>query len=250
MIDFHAHLDLYPDPHAVVRRCEELGIYVLSVTTTASAWEGTAALAHGRPRIRTALGMHPQLARERRHELPLFKTLVEKTNYVGEVGLDGTPECRPFWPDQMDVFTEVLNTCSRIGGRVLSIHSRRAAKDVLDVLSQFPDAGVPIFHWFSGTQRELDRAIASGCWFSVGPAMLASAKSRAQIATMPRERVLTECDGPFARRKEMPLYPWDVMDAHENLAELWGVSSSRVAEVLLDNLKRLGNSMHKAVDAE
>lgn len=54
------------------------------------------------------------------------------------------------------------------GGRILSIHSRRAASEVLDRLAAVPDAGTPILHWFSGTQRQLDRAIDLGCWFSVG----------------------------------------------------------------------------------
>ena len=243
MIDFHAHLDLYPDPCSVVHQCEKLGIYVLSVTTTASAWEGTAALSHSSPRIRTALGMHPQLAHERKHELPLFRKLIEQTNYVGEVGLDGSRECKLFWDDQMDVFTEVLNTCCGVGGRILSIHSRRAARDVLDLLRSFPAAGIPILHWFSGTQKELDDAIAMGCWFSVGPAMLASAKSRAQIATMPKERVLTECDGPFARQRDKPLHPWDVADAHEVLAEIWEVMPLEVDRLLHHNLKTLGGSL-------
>lgn len=245
MIDFHAHLDLYPDPHSVVRRCEKLGVYVLSVTTTASAWEGTAALAHGLPRIRTALGMHPQLARERKHEIPLFKVLVEKTDYVGEVGLDGSPECKLFWSDQMDVFTEVLSACSMVGGKVLSIHSRRATRDVLGVLSQFPKAGVPILHWFTGTQKELDEAIGLGCWFSVGPSMLTSAKSRAQVARMPRERVLTECDGPFARLKEEPLHPWDVTKAYGDLATIWEIPVEHVDVFLRDNLKSLGGSLQR-----
>ncbi|MCY4543279.1 MAG: hypothetical protein OXB95_12955 [Rhodobacteraceae bacterium] len=33
MIDFHCHLNLYPDPAEVAERCEKEGIYVLSVTT-------------------------------------------------------------------------------------------------------------------------------------------------------------------------------------------------------------------------
>ena len=64
MIDFHAHLDLYPSPHATARECIARNLYVLSVTTTPSAWAGTAALTKGAPRIRTALGLHPQIARE------------------------------------------------------------------------------------------------------------------------------------------------------------------------------------------
>ena len=76
MIDFHCHLDLYPDPVAVVEQCSKDGTYVLSVTTTPSAWLGTKRLALHAPRIRTALGLHPQIAHERIRELSLFDTLI------------------------------------------------------------------------------------------------------------------------------------------------------------------------------
>src|ERR1700741_2594809 len=88
VIDFHCHLDLYPDPHAVRDECARRGLYVLSVTTTPSAWNGTFALSRDAPRIRTALGLHPQLAYERHSELDLFESLIAETRYVGEIGLD------------------------------------------------------------------------------------------------------------------------------------------------------------------
>ncbi len=134
MIDFHCHLDLYPDPHAVAQDCAARGLYVLSVTTTPSAWKGTSALAAGAPRIRTGLGLHPQLAHERKRELELFERLLPETRYVGEIGLDGAPEYKPYWSDQMAVFKRILDACRNAGGRILSIHSRRAASAVLDVL--------------------------------------------------------------------------------------------------------------------
>ncbi|MBY0432060.1 MAG: TatD family hydrolase, partial [Rhodospirillales bacterium] len=71
-VDFHCHLDLYPDPAAAVRACQESGAYVLSVTTTPKAWRGTVALAKECSRIRTSLGLHPQIAHERIRELALF----------------------------------------------------------------------------------------------------------------------------------------------------------------------------------
>jgi TatD DNase family protein len=243
MMDFHAHLDLYPDPGSVVQRCTELGIYVLSVTTTPTAWERTSALASGSPRIRTALGLHPQLARQRKHELTLFRELVDKTPYIGEVGLDGGPDSKPFWNDQLDVFHEVLELCSRSGGKILSIHSRRAASEVLKCLRHYPSAGIPILHWFSGSHKELKDAIELGCWFSVGPAMLSSAKSREQIATMPVDRVLTESDGPFAQQEGLPLYPWDINRAIDGFASIWSKSTSEVKAELHENLKRLGRSV-------
>src|ERR1035441_1290583 len=91
VIDFHCHLDLYPNPLAIRDECDRRGMYVLSVTTTPSAWKGTSALAAPTKRIRTALGLHPQLAHERMSELALFDSYLPETRYVGEIGLDGAP---------------------------------------------------------------------------------------------------------------------------------------------------------------
>jgi TatD DNase family protein len=238
-IDLHCHLDLYPDPAAAVRRCRELGAYVLSVTTTPKAWRGTLALAHGNARIRTSLGLHPQIVHERMAELPLFESLLPETRYVGEVGLDGSPEWRAHWREQARAFDQVLRWTGAAGGRVITIHSRRAANDVLDALARRPDAGIPILHWFSGSKAELERAVAMGCWFSVGPAMLLSNRGRALAAAMPPDRVLTETDGPFAAVRKRPLDPAEVNHALSGLAALWNVSEDEAGDTMLASFRRL-----------
>jgi TatD DNase family protein len=242
VIDFHCHLDLYPDPGHIARESAKRGVYVLSVTTTPSAWSGTVALAGQSPRIRTALGLHPQLAHQRKSELALFERLLTETRYVGEVGLDGAPEFRPHWADQIMVFGRVLELCEKAGGRTLSIHSRRATSPVLDQLAVKRGAGTPILHWFSGTAGELDRAMALGCWFSVGPAMLATAKGRALTAKMPRERLLTETDGPFAQIDGQSALPWDAAQAVPALAEIWSEPSADVEQQLIRNLRQLAKT--------
>ncbi len=242
MIDFHAHLDLYPSPHATARECIARNLYVLSVTTTPSAWAGTATLTEGAPRIQTALGLHPQIAHERKGELGLFEELLPQVRYVGEIGLDGGQEYRRHWPDQRQVFARILELCEAAGGRIMTLHSRRAAKEVLDGLSAYPGAGTPILHWFSGTQRELNGAVDLGCWFSVGPAMLRGVKGRQLVLGMPRDRVLTESDGPFAQIDGRAALPWDVARATESLAELWSEPIAVVDRQLSENLKRLSLS--------
>jgi TatD DNase family protein len=241
MIDFHCHLDLYPNPQSVVRECIDRGIYVLSVTTTPSAWPGTKALALDAPRIRTALGLHPQIVKERKGELAIFKKLLPDVRYVGETGLDGGPEYRDSWNDQVVVFTSILELCEKAGGRILTIHSRRAAKPVLDALERYPGAGTAILHWFSGTQPELLRASDMGCWFSVGPAMLSGEKGRALAARMPRERVLTETDGPFAQLDGRPAMPWDAGRAVATLADVWQMPIDGVMAQLSDNLRTIAS---------
>lgn len=239
MIDFHCHLDLYPKPSEIIQGCIERKIYVLSVTTTPSAWEVTANLSSRAKRINTALGLHPQLAHQRKSELKLFEKLLPAVKYVGEIGLDGLPEFEQHRSSQVEVFEEILQACQNIGGRVLSIHSRRAASDVLDCLTKTPGAGVPIMHWFSGSHRELARAIKMGCWFSVGPGMLNSAKGRKLAEKMPRNRLLTESDGPFAKVSRRPAVPWDCENVVLELSRLWAIPFSDVECILSDNLKRL-----------
>lgn len=240
MIDFHCHLDLYPDPHGLAQTCRDRGLYMLSVTTTPSAWRGTSALAEGAPRIRTALGLHPQIAHERKHELVLFEKLIGETRYVGEIGLDGGPEYKTHWQDQLKVFERALAICRAAGGRVISLHSRRAGTQVLDAIEEYCGAGTPILHWFSGTARELDRAIDLGCWFSVGPAMLRGEKGRLLATRMPRDRILTESDGPFAQVDGRAVWPWEASRAISGLASLWGGDERLVERQLLANLAQIG----------
>lgn len=242
MIDFHCHLDLYPDPRAAAERASQAGVYVLSVTTTPKAWQGTAMLAQGLPRVRTALGLHPQLAHERHAEMALFEGLLGQTRYVGEVGLDGSPELKPHAGVQRRIFDRVLWACAKAGGRVISIHSRRAADDVLDALARRPDAGVPVLHWFSGTARQLERAVAMGCWFSVGPAMLSSPKGLALVGAMPRERILTETDGPFGIARGRPLEPGDVVLAEVELAKVWRCGTDEVRGHLFNTFRNLART--------
>lgn len=241
LIDMHCHLDLYSEPAAQVSAIRSSGAYVLSVTTTPRAWEKSSSLAEGYSRIKTALGLHPQLAGERRSELALFDALLPRARYVGEVGLDGHAEYRASWNAQVAVFDHVLASCVRAGGRILTLHSRSAATEVLDALERHPGYGVAILHWFSGSQRELARAIEMDCWFSVGSGMLRGQKGRELAAMMPPDRVLTETDGPFARDKGEPLQPAQCHAAVQTLAQLWGVETERASLRILDSFRRLAS---------
>jgi TatD DNase family protein len=239
VIDLHCHLDLYPEPSEVANECTRRGLCVLSVTTTPSAWAGTSALATNSQRIRTALGLHPQLAHERKNEVALFDLLLPKADYVGEIGLDGSPEYRSHWSVQVEVFEHILERCAAEGGRIASIHSRRASRAVLERIEKFQDAGAFVLHWFSGSFADVDVAARLGCWFSVGPAMLAGDRGKALVARMPRDRVLTESDGPFAQLDGVAVMPWDVDQAVTQLAAIWEQPVDEAHETIRTNLRSL-----------
>lgn len=239
MIDLHCHLDLYPDPKAVVSECLHRQLYVLSVTTVPSAFEGTVALAPAKSRIQTALGLHPELASSRAHELTLFERLLPRTRYVGEVGLDGSRDHRATFGVQRGVFADVLRLCALSGGKVLSVHSRGASGHVLDALGKEPSAGRPILHWYIGSKKQVARAAEMGCWFSVGPTMLASERGRLSVAAMPKDRIVPESDGPFGLIDQRPTQPWEAWSVVGDLANLWREPLSAVTSLLRSNFRTL-----------
>lgn len=232
MIDFHCHLDLYPDPAAVLARAAAAGVGVLSVTTTPTAWAGTSRLGANSPQVLTAAGLHPELAYRRRHELPELLELIGQNRFVGEVGLDGQTRASEERAAQAAILEAVFATAATHNGRVVSIHSRRAATPVLDRLEQHQGRFTAVMHWFSGSERELQRAIQLGCWFSVNEQMLRSAKGRAFTAQMPPGRVLLETDGPFTSDGVEPLEPSALHRAVSVLADLWQVESAAAVELV------------------
>lgn len=183
--------------------------------------------------------LHPQLAHERLNELELFDIILPETRYVGEIGLDGALEFRKCCDSQVAVFEHILLKCREAGGRIMSIHSRRASGEVLNFLETFAGAGTPVLHWFSGSLRDLDRAISLGCWFSVGPAMLSSKNGRTIASRLPRDRVLTESDGPFAQLNGEAVKPWQVDRAINVLGEVWSLPRQEVEQNIYRNLKCL-----------
>ncbi|ETD86331.1 Qat anti-phage system TatD family nuclease QatD [Rhodobacter capsulatus] len=239
MIDTHCHVDLYPSPAKVIKEIDRRGVYVLAVTTTPKAYRGNIRLVENSKRIRVAVGLHPELVAERHREIDELCKLMAGTRYVGEVGIDGSPEHTASRGLQFDVFSTALCRAEELGGKIISIHSRSASGLVLDAIEKHVVKSTPILHWFSGPLRDLKRAIDLGCWFSVGPAMLRSKKGSELVAQMPIDRILPETDGPFASDGKSPLMPWDSQQVNPKIAEIWKSSDAFVRSTFRSNFERL-----------
>src|SRR3546814_4711414 len=121
-VDFHCHLDLYPDLKDAMARCDALRTATLAVTTAPKAFPRNRQLAMHSEFVRVGLGLHPQLVEERAGELDLFERLLSETRYVGEVGLDAGPRHYRSFELQKQTFRKILNLCAEAGGKVLSVH--------------------------------------------------------------------------------------------------------------------------------
>jgi len=241
LVDFHCHLDLYLDHAAAVERCERESVFTLTVTTTPKAWPRNHELASSTQHVRAALGLHPQLIADRAHEIGLWEELLPRTRYVGEVGLDAGPRFYKSIEIQKQVFGHILSVCAAVRNKILTVHSVRAVKTVLDMVEQYmpPPYGRIVLHWFTGTAAEARRAVDLGCYFSVNTEMLANAKRAETTKLLPLNRILTETDGPFTQTNGRPSTPSDVWIAVEALAHLHAISPADMSTTIMSNMKNL-----------
>jgi TatD DNase family protein len=241
LVDFHCHLDLFPDPVTAVSEAENAGIYTLTVTTTPKAWPRNHELTRGTRHIRAALGLHPQLVAERAAEIDLWEEYLSQARYVGEVGLDAGPRYYRSLELQKQVFTRVLRKCAEVGGKILTVHSVRAATLVLDLIEShlMHQQCQIVLHWFTGSKSEAHRAVDLGCYFSVNAAMLRNDRGRDLVATLPSARLLTETDAPFTQVDGRPAAPLDVKATIEALATLRHITPEDMAQTVYSNLRCL-----------
>ena len=238
-MDFHCHLDLYPDARKVYVEASDRVEFVWLVTTSPRAFAATSKVLPASERIFISPGLHPEVADKKFGELEMLLSQMELYSGVGEVGLDGSSRYKQHFELQKNIFQSVLQHSVNLGGRVLSIHSRSAAKEVLGLLESHPGYGTAVLHWFTDSPSQLSRAKEMGCWFSVGPAMLTSANGRKLAGQMPRDRVVSESDGPFARIRGVPVMPWEAANVAVELAEIWGLQLEEVLQLLRVNGLRL-----------
>lgn len=205
LIDTHCHLDFAGNAAELAAAYAACG-GALSGTCDPRDFDRVCAmLAPFAPRVRAGLGLHPWWVADGtcgEGEVALFERLAPAAPLISEVGLDFQPRRADTRDAQIEAFERICVAASRSSAefprRIMSIHSSAAATCVLDVLDRTGclDACICIFHWFSGSQEELTRAIDEGCLFSVNERMLKTKRGRAYARAIPKDRLLIETDFP------------------------------------------------------
>lgn len=245
MIDAHCHLDAYPDPLRAAREVERSHVLTIAVTDCPSAFERAYPHVRSFKWIRLALGLHPLLGVRHAVERTRFAQHLARTSYVGEVGLDFSPEGLPTRAQQLDSFRHVLELV-RARPRFVSVHSRRAESAVLDLSEELGVAPL-VFHWYSGSLTQLDRLLRLGNSCSINAAMVRSQKGRTIIERLPPDRVLTETDGPHVTILGRAARPGEVGEVLAFLASAWGTTVGEADAQVRHNLRLLvpaGSATH------
>jgi TatD DNase family protein len=237
MIDTHCHLDSYENPLQIANECEELGIVAIGMTNLPSHFQIGYQHLLGFKHVRLALGMHPLNADSHERELPLFRQLLPKTSYVGEVGLDFSNKGIATKAIQLNTFSQILN---ELYGqkKIVSLHSRKAEKEVLALLIQYR-IPLAIFHWYSGPVNLIDEIVKAGYHFSINTAMITSKSGQDIIKRIPIDHILAESDGPFIEINGSPVRPKDVLLVYQYLAKNKNLTHPELFSRIKNNFKTL-----------
>ncbi|GHB86391.1 Qat anti-phage system TatD family nuclease QatD [Persicitalea jodogahamensis] len=241
LVDYHCHLDLYPNFESLISDCERSRIHTLTVTTTPKAWPRNIELTKNLEFVRTALGMHPQLILQIENELPIWEEYLFQAKFIGEVGLDAGPRFYNSFDVQKRVFNNIISQCSRIGNKILTVHAVRTASKILEVFEQYKllDNNKVVLHWFSGSPYDAKKAIDMGCYFSVNLTMLSTPKGVALLNDIPKDRILTETDGPFTQRNGINQEPKDALYCVDRIASIWSFTPNETRDIIYQNLLHL-----------
>ena len=193
LYDTHFHLDLQKENKTALEEINKWKIYTIAVTNLPDLYKKEQWKIVS-PYVRLALGFHPELLSDYKHQIPLMWELLPQAKYVGEVGLDFSSSRRV--QEQISFFEELIDRCLKDSNKIVSIHSRKSASTVIDIIGD-NFTFKPILHWFTGNKKELDIAVERGYYFSINASMIKSAKGKEIVDRVPKSQLLLETDSPF-----------------------------------------------------
>jgi TatD DNase family protein len=210
LIDTHCHLDserFNDDRAEVLERAQAAGVSRIIVPGVGPGnWQHLLTWAKSEPRIRVALGVHPQLLPELPESqdaelLEQLDTLLEQNAAVvavGECGLDGPSISGASVERQVRVLQGHFRMAQK-HDLPLIVHCHRLHPALVALLqeSTIPEAGL-ILHSYSGGVDFAKFYTRRGCFFSfAGPVSYPEArKPVASLKAIPLHRLMLETDAP------------------------------------------------------
>ncbi len=247
--DMHVHLDFMNDADEIGKEAEKLGLGLFGVTVTPQGYEIAIRNIRSRENVRIGIGLHPWWTADGRcgtEDARLAAELIRKTRFVGEIGLDASLKHVPAdsLPAQLSAFRTICSACAETGSPespcILSIHSVRSADITMDILEQCGCITTCrcIFHWFTGSSDELNRAIRLGCMFSLNEMMLNTRRGREYARQIPADRLLLETDMPPG--EHVPFSAEIILGSLErSLEKLDSIRGKDMRSVICDNSERI-----------
>lgn len=235
LIDTHFHLDFYKNHGELYEKINKSEQYTLCVTNSPGVYLSCKKLYPETQYIKFALGFNPQDILKNKLSLKDFHFCLNKTNYVGEVGLDFSQRYISSQNIQISNFLSIVESIQE-NNKLASIHLRQAEDKAIEILGEIRPQKC-IIHWFTGSKEQLQQLIKLDCYFSINTHMVQNKNQIDKVKLIPYERLLVESDGPFTKVNGNIFSPILLSEVYEVIEKELDITNLK--DVVFSNFKRL-----------
>jgi len=199
LTDAHIHLsdnEYSDDMEYILTAMDKMKIRACCVSMDNTSSKSTLDLSQRSSLVLPFIGIHPEKADDDLNAMvDLITQNSSKISGIGEIGLDKTyVSDEAGFSRQVLVFQELLSLAEKLV-KPVSIHSRKTLDEIFSILPSYSIKGV-LLHWFSGSKKQLQKAMELGCFVSYGPAMIYSDDKKVLLSETRADKILLETDGP------------------------------------------------------
>ncbi|MDP6294099.1 MAG: TatD family hydrolase [Candidatus Woesearchaeota archaeon] len=250
LTDVHCHLThgLFDDLDKVIQRARDAGVKrIITAGTNNETNKQVIGLTEKYPDIvRASLGMYPLDAlgidddgmqgppEDVDQAIEYILNNKDKIVGVGEIGMDFKTVTRI--EQQIKIFKKFVDVAKKIGKPVI-VHSRKAEKEVVEVLGFQPVKSV--LHCFGGRKSLVKQAAEDGMYFSIPPILLRSSHFEMIVNTVNINQLLTETDAPWLNNLEERNEPANVSRTVERIAKIKGLDTKEAETILYANYQKV-----------
>ncbi len=249
IFDSHAHYDdeqFEVDRDELLLSMQEHGVgTIVNVGSTLHSCEKVVELAKKYPHVYAAVGVHPDEVGALNEETFAFvkeQCQKEKVVAVGEIGLDY------YWDNeshdvQKEWFVRQLQLARELCLPV-SIHSREAAADTLEIMKEHAKDLKGVIHCFSYSLEMAREYVKMGFHIGVGGVVTFKngRKLKEIVEEIPLDKILLETDCPYlapvpyrGKRNDSTYLSY----VAEEIAQIKGISVEEVISVTEENARQL-----------
>jgi TatD DNase family protein len=236
VIDTHAHLEEFPDPHAIVEEARRGGVTgIIAIGQDVASNHKTLEIAAQYPGfVFPAIGYHPwRLDPEKDDEtLDYLDRHLPDCIALGEVGLDYKAKTKK--SIQKALFVKLISLAGKHHKPII-LHCRFSHKTAFEMVRE---AGLKrvVFHWFSGPAELIPSIASEGYYMSASPALLSNPYHVEVIRQVPLSNLLVETDAPV-QYGDLKARPVHVQVTLEETARVKGIDPAEVADCTTRNAR-------------
>ena len=248
--DTHTHLyssQFDEDQAAMIQRAKKAGVSRFFIPAIdASYTERMINLETNYPNdVYLMMGLHPTSVKENyKEELAHVKEWIDKRNFyaIGEIGIDLYWDTS-FLAQQQEAFSTQIKWAKEKKLPIV-IHCRAAFDEIFEILeAEKGDDLFGIFHCFTGTKAQAEKAISYNMKLGVGGvATFKNGKIDKFLHEIDLKHIVLETDAPYLAptpyrgKRNESAYITNVID---KLVDIYGVSFDEIAKITTQNSKKV-----------